>query len=648
MRVLHAVDRPWNNELLREFWRFGKLVPNPEGGHPWSLRDDHPQWVKDLQRWYHLTSDANPPQETWGDGPTILRVFTQALVLGEAPERRWLIYSHAPLGAVPAVTVTVPEFGDVLLPSVPKSGSFFLLNESDGVLEPVIVGGPEEIAMEVDRSHVRAGDAVRFTSSVAHAPERVFERFTWDFGDGTRREEASAGSVEHTYAATGNYIITVEAHAADGTTLRDQTALFVGEIPARTTVYDLPLDGAFEWEGPWDNAVDRRYDTLAFMRIRRLSLSWEIELPNGEYEVRLVAGDPNNRHDQRMAILAQDELFLEGNYSVRSWAEARGSVQVTEGRLRLANADGGARNSLCFIEITPSGADAETIRINFQPASTAPVEGYLVDAGEAFGERAEGQRYGWSESNDSAVERGGDFSGASERELLTYRHLPNRGSLPNPVLVGGRIVEDAERGRVLELDGAPQDGVYLVRAAQTNLEREGFADKTIAFSFKADAIEGRQGLYAEGTHHVGMNIYLDGDTLYAGAFAPVDGRAFSWGTVFGRNWPGEWMAHSGIEAGKWYDIALVFTDAASTAQPDRMHLHVNGERVASAPAARVPRTPMPPRLGRIHLNGHSQLLTLFHDGGDAPPTRIFRGRLSNFRLVNGADGDAESGEGDDE
>jgi hypothetical protein len=475
MALVRSVDRPWNNRTLREFWRFGDLVPNPRADHWWQLSDDQPEWIRDLERWYLLTADAKPPRQEWKND-TELRIYAQALVLGEEPERRWLIYAHAPLGAVPGVTVTLPNYGRVTLDSVPKSGSFFLLKEPDDSLEALIVGGPHELSLEADRRISAVGQTVRFDAAIAHAPEKTFTGFTWDFGDGRALEQEDLAPMEHSYEQAGEYLVTLRGHLDEGGSLTDQVAVLVGNAPDESVVYDLPLRHAFAWEGPWDDS-----------------------------------GEPDHR-------------------------------------------------------------------------------------------------------------------------LVTYRHVPNRGSLPSPVLVGGKFVEDEERGRVLELAGGKHDGVYMLRGEATNMRIEGYPNKTLALSFKAAHTDGRQVLYAEGSHHAGLNIYLDGKTLYAGAFAPVDGKQFDWHPVYGRNWDGDWISHEGIEAGRWYEIEFVFTDATEEVQEDKMHLHVDGERVASGPAARLPRTPAAPRLGRAHLNGTRHLLTQFHDGESQ--AAVFSGRLSDFRLIN--------------
>ncbi len=482
MALVRSVDRPWDNDVLREFWRFGKLVPNPAESHPWSLSQDQPEWVRNFERWYLLTCDANPPRDQWSGG-TALRVFAQALVRGDAPQRRWLIYAHAPLGAVPEPTVTVPGYtknnGKVKLPSVATSGSFFLLDENSGEVKTLIPGGPAELSLQADHEQVDVGETVRFTPRIAHASGLEFNGFSWNFGDGETLDRADTLTPqEHTFARPGLHVVSITGHLPEGKRVVEEIAVHVGEPADQTVKYDLPLADAFDWEGPW--------------------------------------GD----------------------------------------------------------------------------------------------------------------------SDKPDHELITYRHVPNAGALPSPVLVGGRFVEDDDRGRVLELDGNEHQGLWLIRSGDTVMDKKGHANQTLALRFKAADIDGRQMLYAQGYGPAGFNIYLDNGTLYAGAWATskLGTDKGGWHPVWGRSWDGHWLKHEGIEAGRWYNVVLELRDATTQVEDGKQILHLDGETVATGPGVRVPRHYAPPRIGRaaIPLRG---LMTRLHDGGkDISP---FRGRLADVRIQLG-------------
>ena len=76
------------------------------------------------------------PSCPW-DLDTELKVYTLAHELGAAPERRWLVYSHAPRGEERNVTVTLPGYGNVRLPEVAVGGTFYVVDEQAKSLEVV-------------------------------------------------------------------------------------------------------------------------------------------------------------------------------------------------------------------------------------------------------------------------------------------------------------------------------------------------------------------------------------------------------------------------------------------------------------------------------------------------------------------------------
>ena len=86
------------------FWRKGGLVANRRQAHPYQT--DVPAEYKDVDRWFLLDTSLDPPRP-W-KLETELPVFALALVLGERPEREWLVYAHAPLGMKRGVEVTLP------------------------------------------------------------------------------------------------------------------------------------------------------------------------------------------------------------------------------------------------------------------------------------------------------------------------------------------------------------------------------------------------------------------------------------------------------------------------------------------------------------------------------------------------------------
>jgi hypothetical protein len=101
------------------------------------------------------------------------------------------------------------------------------------------------------------------------------------------------------------------------------------------------------------SSPDQRYDTLNHMqKASNPNASWEIAVPNGSYQVHLVAGDPGH-FDSVFKIAAEGTLLVDGTPTTGTrWIEGTKTVNVTDGRLTLTNAAGASNNKVCFVEIT--------------------------------------------------------------------------------------------------------------------------------------------------------------------------------------------------------------------------------------------------------------------------------------------------------
>lgn len=123
---------------------------------------------------------------------------------------------------------------------------------------------------------------------------------------------------------------------------------------------------SYGWNAPNDTTRDRndstspdqRYDTMILtQKAPNGDASWELAVPPGRYQVRLVAGDAFYTVS-RYRFLVEGVLALDAVPSATArWAEGTVAVTVADGRLTVRNAPGASRNRLCFIEITalPAG-----------------------------------------------------------------------------------------------------------------------------------------------------------------------------------------------------------------------------------------------------------------------------------------------------
>ena len=96
---------------------------------------------------------------------------------------------------------------------------------------------------------------------------------------------------------------------------------------------------------------DQRYDTLTHTQLYGVR-KWELAVPNGEYSVRIVAGDPNAR-DSVYAWNAEGVFVVGGTPTSQvRWYDGTATVTVADGRLTVSNAPGSINNKIAFIELT--------------------------------------------------------------------------------------------------------------------------------------------------------------------------------------------------------------------------------------------------------------------------------------------------------
>ncbi|MEO6434994.1 MAG: kelch repeat-containing protein [Tepidisphaeraceae bacterium] len=98
-------------------------------------------------------------------------------------------------------------------------------------------------------------------------------------------------------------------------------------------------------------APDQRHDTLTHTQLYG-SRTWELSVPNGQYSVRLVAGDASY-FDSVYKLNVEGVLTVNGTpTSSNRFVEGSALVTVSDGKLTIANATGGSNNKLCFIDIS--------------------------------------------------------------------------------------------------------------------------------------------------------------------------------------------------------------------------------------------------------------------------------------------------------
>jgi len=127
------VDHVYQNDTLKYFWRKGALVPNRAHQHPYQTAI--PDEYKDVDRWFLLDSNLDPPQPWKLD--TGIPVYSLALVTGEKGNRRWLVYAHSPLQDRENVEITIPDYGKITV-NVPVAGAFYVVNEKTKKIQGIL------------------------------------------------------------------------------------------------------------------------------------------------------------------------------------------------------------------------------------------------------------------------------------------------------------------------------------------------------------------------------------------------------------------------------------------------------------------------------------------------------------------------------
>ncbi|NVJ20758.1 MULTISPECIES: hypothetical protein [Myxococcus] len=208
------------------------------------------------------------------------------------------------------------------------------------------------------------------------------------------------------------------------------------------------------------NTPSQAYDTVIRTQ-NGGNFTWELAVPNGYYQVRLVAGDASFFDSDYIFSVEYYGHVLKGTPTTDNrFVEAVTTVDVNDGRLTIRNDSAAVNNKLAFVEVKRKfGVD-----INFQPASASPVEIYamLTDYGQVYGSRAYGFIYGWNVDNTAnMVDAGYDI------DILAQRHARMQQG-------GDRVWEIAVPNGVYEVelmagDPSTKNGSYRIQVEDSVL-----------------------------------------------------------------------------------------------------------------------------------------------------------------------------------
>ena len=96
--------------------------------------------------------------------------------------------------------------------------------------------------------------------------------------------------------------------------------------------------------------ADQRYDTINHTQ-NYGTRKWEIDVPNGTYNVHIAAGDANY-FDSVYKFNVESTLVVNGTPTTTArFVEGTKTVTVTDGRLTISNAVGAVNNKIAFVDI---------------------------------------------------------------------------------------------------------------------------------------------------------------------------------------------------------------------------------------------------------------------------------------------------------
>lgn len=153
------------------------------------------------------------------------------------------------------------------------------------------------------------------------------------------------------------------------------------------------------------NSPNQAYDTVTFFKDTNASATrtWEIALPNGSYNVKIVAGDPC--YDTGPQITAEGVTILSGNATISNrWITGTKTITISDGRLTLSAKSGStSRTPINFIEIKKASSTPITWPTSWSSGASSPINRF-----ESHGISDGGKLYvfgGWADSNFKATKR---------------------------------------------------------------------------------------------------------------------------------------------------------------------------------------------------------------------------------------------------
>src|SRR6266540_4147474 len=143
------------------------------------------------------------------------------------------------------------------------------------------------------------------------------------------------------------------------------------------------------------NSPDKRYDTFNHLqKPLPAGRSWEIEIPNGFYQVHFAAGDPDNVDSvfqHNIEGVLTDTRFPGGG---TNFFEFTKTVIIDDGRLTIGNGPFATNSKICFVDIYAATATALPV-IGTQPQPVTVEDRHAAAFSVTMSSGSEPFRYQW-------------------------------------------------------------------------------------------------------------------------------------------------------------------------------------------------------------------------------------------------------------
>ncbi|WP_348525649.1 malectin domain-containing carbohydrate-binding protein [Litorihabitans aurantiacus] len=181
---------------------------------------------------------------------------------------------------------------------------------------------------------------------------------------------------------------------------------------------DISVGGTTPGNGRDRNSsqTDARLDSFMHMQPQdvagtfngtNVNAYWELQVPNGTYEVTVGVGDPTVGTDVESHLIRAEGTTILTAFTPSGAAGSNtrhkvstGTVTVTDGHLTI-DPVGGRNTKIGFIDVVPTDvpdpggddpSDGAQVRMTFQPAGTPVPQGWSAETGGAF---SADRGYGW-------------------------------------------------------------------------------------------------------------------------------------------------------------------------------------------------------------------------------------------------------------